>query len=133
MKPLVVIALLLAAGHQQARRWTSVATGPEQDPVGLYVDTKSINGTFPVKTVWLRFLNSLGEENLSLVEMNCAHHSARTLSEMRRAPNGSVLKSRKFATAKSTPIDSLQRRAEPVVCKAQNVKTKTRANHRKSA
>jgi hypothetical protein len=90
--------------------------------VGLYVDARSIKGTFPVKTVWLRFLNSLGEEKLSLVEMNCARHSSRTLTVIRRAPNGAVLQSIKFATAKSASMDSLQKRAEPIVCRVKRAK-----------
>lgn len=118
MKLLAAVALLVAGTPAQARHWVPVATGPDRDPTGLYVDRDSFKGAFPVRTVWERFLNSYREERLSHVEMNCAHHTWRTVAVISRIPNGSVVQVQKFHNTRSDRIDSSQERVERLVCKA---------------
>jgi hypothetical protein len=126
--------LLIAGTGAQASRWVPVATGPAADPTGLYVDRDSLKGTFPVRTIREKFLNSYREEKLSLVEINCARGTSRVLAVVLRSPNGSVLQSRKFPNAKSNPIghDRSQETVRTIACKVPNRKatTRHRALHR---
>lgn len=117
MKLLAVVALLVAGSPAQVRHWVPVATGPDRDPTGLYVDRDSFKGRFPVRTVWERFLNSYREERLSHVEMNCALHTWRTLEVVSRIPNGSVVQVQKSPNTRSHRIDSTQERVERLLCK----------------
>jgi hypothetical protein len=118
MKRLVGIAFLIAATGTQASHWVPVATGPEHDMAGLYVDVDSIKGIFPVRTVSEKVLNSYSEQKLSLVEMNCAANTWRAVKVIVRAPHGAVLRSANFPRAKSEPIarDPLQNLARRIVC-----------------
>ena len=134
MKRIVGIVLIVGCASAQASRWVPVATGPEGDPAGLYMDKDSLKGTLPVRTVWEKFVNSYGEQKLSFVEMNCANNTLRTLAVILRSPNNAVLQSRKFPNAKSSQIghDRTQVSARQFVCKTSKEKeaTKRRALHR---
>lgn len=131
---LVGIVLLIAATGAQASHWVPVATGPGGDPTGLYLDSDSLKGTFPVKIVREKFLNSYGEQRLSVVEMNCSHNTWREVTIIVRSPTGSVLKRQKFFGAKSKPIASRssQELARSIICNASKgqLAKKRRGPHR---
>ena len=130
MKRLCGIALLIATTSVQASHWVPVATGPDWDTTGLYLDKDSIKGTFPVRSVWQKFVNSYRAQRLSLVEFNCARGTWRTLKVISRAPNGSVLNSENFPNAKSSSIshDSFQKLASKHVCNAAGQATRQQRN-----
>lgn len=128
VKTLAGIASLIVLTGAQATHWVPVATGPEGDQVGLYVDRDSLKGTFPVRTIREKFLNSYREQKLSLVEMNCTHDTWRTLSTILRAPSGAVLQSQSFPNAKSGPIgrNSVQKLVRRFACRISPEKVSTR-------
>lgn len=110
--------MLGAATAAQGNHWVPVATGPDNDPTGLYVDKDSLKGTFPERTIWEKFVNSYREQKLSLVEFNCAHDTWRALSIISRSPNGTVLKSEKSRSVKTIPVapNSSQASVRRMVC-----------------
>ena len=124
MARFVGISLLIAGAAAPANNWMPVAIGPDNDPTGLYIDKDSLKGIYPVKTIWEKFVNSYNEQKLSLVEMNCARNTWRTLTIISRSPNGSLLKSAKFPKAKSDPIvaRSSQAIVRRVVCEIPKAK-----------
>lgn len=116
---LVGLALTIAATGAQASHWVAIATGPEADPTGLYVDRDSIKGALPKRTLWEKFVNSYREQQLSLVEMDCTHSTWRAVKRMSRSPNGSLLKGAKLPDTKINPIapNSPQDAVRRLVCR----------------
>jgi hypothetical protein len=119
VKRLVAIALLGAATAAQARHWVPVATRPDFDMTGLYVDRDSVKGPFTRKTAWEKFLNSYGEQRLSLVEIDCAKNRWRAVKTVLLSPSGTPLKRSNSPGTNSEPIkaDPLQSSAKALVCK----------------
>lgn len=124
VKYLIASLLLIAGSAAPASHWVAIATGPDVDPTGIYVDRDSLKGEYPVKTFWEKFLNSYREQNLSHLEINCDRHVSRTLEVITKSPSGAVLHRSKFAHPKSETIahGSSQEKVRRFVCEAHHGK-----------
>lgn len=111
-------ALIIAGAAAQATHWVPVATGPDIDPAGLYVDKDSVKGSFRVRTVTEKFLNSYGEQTISSIEVDCHHRTWRELSRVSRSPSGSIIRKAGSLDTRRKPItpSSSQERVRRLVC-----------------
>lgn len=119
VRRLIGIAFIFSATGAQASHWVPVATGPDADPTGLYVDKDSIKGGLQIRTILEKFVNSYREQQLSLVEMNCIHKTWRTIKHTSLSPSGLILKRAELPNAKHNPIasNSPQETVRRLVCK----------------